>query len=83
MRHILKMGGLTRFDCSLGSHGLMRRGLSVALYHALQRQAFGKLLIEQPLMRQVLARMALRLEGHTALLFRLAAPGKAAAMRAS
>ena len=72
MRHILKMGGLTRFDCSLGSHGLMRRGLSVALYHALQRQAFGKLLIEQPLMRQVLARMALRLEGHTALLFRLA-----------
>ena len=51
MRHILKMGGLTRFDCSLGSHGLMRRGLSVALYHALQRQAFGKLLIEQPLMR--------------------------------
>ena len=72
VRHILKMGGLTRFDCSLGSHGLMRRGLSVALYHALQRQAFGKLLIEQPLMRQVLARMALRLEGHTALLFRLA-----------
>ena len=43
VRHILKMGGLTRFDCSLGSHGLMRRGLSVALYHALQRQAFGKL----------------------------------------
>ena len=83
VRHILKMGGLTRFDCSLGSHGLMRRGLSVALYHALQRQAFGKLLIEQPLMRCVLARMALRLEGHTALLFRLARARKAAAMRAS
>lgn len=72
VRQILKMGGMTRFDCALGSHGLMRRGLSVALYHALQRQAFGKCLIEQPLMRQVLARMALRLEGHTALLFRLA-----------
>ncbi|MDQ9127005.1 isovaleryl-CoA dehydrogenase [Serratia fonticola] len=72
VRQILKMGGMTRFDCALGSHGLMRRSLSVALYHALQRQAFGKCLIEQPLMRQVLARMALRLEGHTALLFRLA-----------
>ncbi|PVD40978.1 isovaleryl-CoA dehydrogenase [Serratia liquefaciens] len=72
VRHILKMGGLTRFDCALGSHGLMRRGLSVALYHALQRQAFGKTLIEQPMMRQVLARMALRLEGQTAALMRLA-----------
>jgi putative acyl-CoA dehydrogenase len=72
VRQILKMGGMTRFDCALGSHGLMRRGLSVALFHALQRQAFGKTLIEQPLMRQVLARMALRLEGHTAVLFRLA-----------
>lgn len=72
VRQILKMAGMTRFDCALGSHGLMRRGLSVALYHALQRQAFGKRLIEQPLMRQVLARMALRLEGHVALLFRLA-----------
>jgi putative acyl-CoA dehydrogenase len=72
VRHILKMGGLTRFDCALGSHGLMRRGLSVALYHALQRQAFGKPLIEQLMMRQVLARMALRLEGQTAALMRLA-----------
>lgn len=72
VRHILKMGGLTRFDCALGSHGLMRRGLSVALYRALQRQAFGKPLIEQPMMRQVLARMALRLEGQTAALMRLA-----------
>ncbi|CAI2482245.1 isovaleryl-CoA dehydrogenase [Serratia proteamaculans] len=71
VRHILKMGGLTRFDCALGSQGLMRRALSVALYHALQRQAFGKPLIEQPMMRQVLARMALRLEGQTAALMRL------------
>ncbi|SNY68576.1 isovaleryl-CoA dehydrogenase [Enterobacter sp. CC120223-11] len=72
IRLILKMGGLTRFDCALGSHGLMRRALSVALYHAHQRQAFGKLLIEQPLMRHVLSRMALQLEGQTAFLFRLA-----------
>ncbi|ALR75137.1 isovaleryl-CoA dehydrogenase [[Enterobacter] lignolyticus] len=72
VRQILKMGGLTRFDCALGSHGLMRRALSVALYHAHQRQAFGKNLVDQPLMRQVLSRMALQLEGQTAFLFRLA-----------
>ncbi|EAQ3566903.1 isovaleryl-CoA dehydrogenase [Salmonella enterica] len=72
IRHILKMGGMTRLDCALGSHGLMRRAFSVAIYHAHQRQAFGKSLIEQPLMRQTLSRMALCLEGQTALLFRLA-----------
>ncbi|ECI5563424.1 isovaleryl-CoA dehydrogenase [Salmonella enterica subsp. enterica] len=72
IRHILKMGGMTRLDCALGSHGLMRRAFSVAIYHAHQRQAFGKPLIKQPLMRQTLSRMALCLEGQTALLFRLA-----------
>ncbi|WP_285130454.1 isovaleryl-CoA dehydrogenase [Leclercia adecarboxylata] len=72
VRQILKMGGLTRFDCALGSHDLMRRAFSVALYHAHQRQTFGKNLIDQPLMRDVLSRMALQLEGQTALLFRLA-----------
>ncbi|GAB2952006.1 isovaleryl-CoA dehydrogenase [Hafnia psychrotolerans] len=73
IRHILKMGGHTRFDCALGSHAMMRRALSVALYHAFQRQVFGKPLIEQPLMRQTLSRMALLLEGQTMLLMRLAA----------
>lgn len=72
VRQILKMGGLTRFDCALGSHGLMRRAFSVALYHAHQRQAFGKNLVDQPMMREVLSRMALQLEGQTAFLFRLA-----------
>ncbi|EGW9652448.1 isovaleryl-CoA dehydrogenase [Salmonella enterica subsp. enterica serovar Typhimurium] len=72
IRHILKMGGMTRLDCALGSHGLMRRAFSVAIYHAHQSQAFGKPLIDQPLMRQTLSRMALCLEGQTALLFRLA-----------
>jgi putative acyl-CoA dehydrogenase len=72
VRQILKMGAMTRFDCALGSHGLMRRSFSVALYHAHQRQAFGKNLIDQPMMRQQLARMALQLEGQTAFLFRLA-----------
>lgn len=72
VRQILKMGGFTRFDCALGSHGLMRRALSVALYHAHQRQVMGKNLVDQPLMRQVLSSQALQLEGQTALLLRLA-----------
>ncbi|WP_318373294.1 isovaleryl-CoA dehydrogenase [Enterobacter sp.] len=72
VRQILKMGGLTRVDCALGSHGLMRRAFSVALYHAHQRQAFGKNLVDQPLMRDVLSRMALQLEGQTAFLLQLA-----------
>ncbi|WP_031521585.1 isovaleryl-CoA dehydrogenase [Siccibacter colletis] len=72
VRQILKMAGMTRLDCALASHGMMRRALSVALYHAHQRQAFGKNLIDQPLMRQQTGRMALQLEGQTAFLFRLA-----------
>ncbi|MBP2169516.1 putative acyl-CoA dehydrogenase [Erwinia toletana] len=72
IRQILKMGGYTRFDCALGSHGLMRRALAVALYHAHQRQVMGKSLVDQPLMRQVLSAQALQLEGQTALLMRLA-----------
>lgn len=72
VRLILKMGGMTRFDCALGSHGQMRRAFSVALYHAHQRQVMGKNLLDQPLMRQVLATQALQLEGQTALLMRLA-----------
>ncbi|MDE1190038.1 MAG: isovaleryl-CoA dehydrogenase [Pantoea sp.] len=72
VRLILKMGGMTRFDCALGSHGLMRRAFSIALHHTQQRQVMGKNLSDQPLMRAVLARQALQLEGQTALLLRLA-----------
>lgn len=72
VRLILKMGGMTRFDCALGSHGVMRRALSIALHHAQQRQVMGKNLSDQPLMRAVLAQQALQLEGQTALLMRLA-----------
>ncbi|MFR0654399.1 isovaleryl-CoA dehydrogenase [Pantoea sp. SIMBA_079] len=72
VRLLLRMGGMTRFDCALGSHGLMRRALSVALHHAQQRQVMGKQLSEQPLMRLQLARQALQLEAQTALLLRLA-----------
>lgn len=70
---ILAMGALTRLDCALGTAGLMRHALSLALHHCDERQAFGKPLIEQPLMRNVLADLALESEAATALALRLAA----------
>ena len=69
---ILAMGTLTRLDCALGTSGLMRQALSLALDHTAQRMAFGKRLIEQPLMRNVLADLALESEAATALALRLA-----------
>jgi putative acyl-CoA dehydrogenase len=69
---ILEMGTMTRLDCALGTSGLMRQALSIALNHTQQRQAFGKPLIEQPLMRNVLADLALESEAATALSMRLA-----------
>ena len=69
---ILAMGAITRLDCALGSAGLMRQALSLALHHTAQRQAFGKRLIEQPMMQNVLADLALESEAATALALRLA-----------
>jgi putative acyl-CoA dehydrogenase len=69
---ILEMGTMTRLDCALGTSGLMRQALSLALNHTEQRSAFGKRLIEQPLMRNVLADLALESEAATALALRLA-----------
>jgi len=69
---ILEMGTLTRLDCALGTAGLMRAALSLALNHTRQRQAFGKALIDQPLMKQVLADLALESQAATALALRLA-----------
>jgi putative acyl-CoA dehydrogenase len=69
---ILAMGTLTRLDCALGTSGLMRQALSIALNHTSQRKAFGKLLIDQPLMKNVLADLALESEAATALALRLA-----------
>jgi putative acyl-CoA dehydrogenase len=70
---ILAMGALTRLDCALGTAGLMRQSLSLALQHTAQRQAFGKALIAQPMMKNVLADLALESEAAMALALRLAA----------
>jgi putative acyl-CoA dehydrogenase len=69
---ILQMVMLTRLDCMLGSAGLMRMALRQALHHARHRSAFGKRLIEQPLMRSVLADLAMESEASTALSLRVA-----------
>jgi len=69
---ILEMGTMTRLDCALGTSGLMRQALALALNHTTQRQAFGKALIEQPLMRNVLADLAIESEASTALAIRVA-----------
>jgi len=69
---ILAMGALTRLDCALGTAGLMRQALSIALHHTAQRHAFGRPLVAQPLMKNVLADLALESEAATLLALRLA-----------
>jgi putative acyl-CoA dehydrogenase len=69
---ILQMVMLTRHDCVIGSASIMRQALVQATHHARHRRAFGKTLVEQPLMRNVLADLALESEAATALAFRIA-----------
>lgn len=72
IQQILTMGTLTRLDCALSTAGLMRQALSLTLHHTLQRHVFDKALISQPLMKNVLADLALESEAATALALRLA-----------
>ena len=69
---ILEMVMFTRLDCMLGSAGLMRMALAQAAHHARHRSAFGKRLIAQPLMRNVLADLALESEAATTFALRVA-----------
>ncbi|MDX2159220.1 MAG: isovaleryl-CoA dehydrogenase [Hyphomicrobiaceae bacterium] len=69
---IIEMVTLTRLDCAVSSAGLMRLALANAVHHARHRSVFGLRLVEQPLMAEVLADMALDVEAATALVFRLA-----------
>ena len=71
IRTILQMVQLTRLDCALASAGLMRMALAQAVHHCRHRTVSGKPLIDQPMMRAVLADMALDLEGAMALVMRL------------
>jgi putative acyl-CoA dehydrogenase len=69
---IIEMVGHTRLDCVIGSAAGMRAGVVNALHHTAHRGAFGKTLIDQPLMRNVLADLCLESEATTALAMRLA-----------
>jgi len=69
---IIDMVTYTRLDCAVASAGLMRFALANAIHHAEHRTVFQKKLIDQPVMQQVLADMALDVEASTALAFRLA-----------
>jgi putative acyl-CoA dehydrogenase len=69
---IIEMAGYTRLDCCIGSAGLMRQAVAQAMHHARHRTAFQKKLIDQPLMSNVLADLALESEAATVLTFRLA-----------
>jgi putative acyl-CoA dehydrogenase len=69
---IIEMVNYTRLDCVLGSTGLMRAAVAQATHHCANRTAFGKLLIDQPLMRNVLADLSVESEAATLTAMRLA-----------
>ena len=70
--NIMEMVRHTRLDCAVGSAATLRRAVAESLHHCAHRAAFGKLLIDQPLMRNVLADLAVESEAATHFAFRLA-----------
>ncbi|MEU4253578.1 acyl-CoA dehydrogenase family protein [Amycolatopsis sp. NPDC026612] len=75
VRTIIEMVNNTRLDCTLGSASGMRLGAVRAVHHATHRRAFGKALVDQPLMANVLADLVLESEAATTVAMRLAAAG--------
>ncbi|GGY03487.1 acyl-CoA dehydrogenase [Streptomyces minutiscleroticus] len=73
VRTIIEMVAATRLDCVLGSASLMRQAVAQAIHHCTYREAFGGRLVDKPLMRNVLADLALESEAATTLAMRLAA----------
>jgi putative acyl-CoA dehydrogenase len=69
---IIEMVNHTRLDCVLGSTSGMRYGVARAAHHAAHRSAFGALLADQPLMRNVLADLSIESEAATVTALRLA-----------
>ena len=69
---IIEMATFTRLDCALSSAGFIRQAFAQALHYTRNRQAFGKALVDQPLMTELLADMALESEAATLLAMDLA-----------
>ncbi len=72
VRTIIEMVAATRYDCMIGSAAGMRQAVAQAIHHCAHRSAFGARLIEQPLMRNVLADLALESEAALRLALRVA-----------
>lgn len=72
VKTIIEMVQATRLDCTLGSAGGARRALQVALNHTSTRQAFGRVLMQQPLMQNVLTDLAIESEASTWMAMRMA-----------
>ncbi|MFD3452606.1 acyl-CoA dehydrogenase family protein [Streptomyces sp. NPDC058691] len=70
---IIEMVAATRLDCAIGSTAVMRQAVAQAVHHTAHRSAFGGPLIDKPLMRNVLADLALESEAATTTVLRLAA----------
>jgi putative acyl-CoA dehydrogenase len=75
---IIEMVNMTRLDCTLGSATSMRQGLAMAMHHIQHRKAFGAYLIDQPLMRNVIADLAVEAEAATIVAMRMAGAADAA-----
>jgi putative acyl-CoA dehydrogenase len=73
LQTIMRMVQLTRLDCAISSAGMMRMALAQAIHHGRHRTVFQKRLVDQPLMRTVLADLALELEGALAAVMRVCA----------
>jgi putative acyl-CoA dehydrogenase len=71
VRTIIQMVQLTRLDCALASAGFMRMAMTQAIHHCRYRSVFQRHLYDQPMMRAVLADLALEVEGAVALVMRL------------
>jgi putative acyl-CoA dehydrogenase len=69
---IIEMVNMTRLDCALMAAAGMRIATSQAVHHATHRYAFGRALIDQPAMRNVLADLAVETEAATTVVLRLA-----------
>lgn len=72
IRTIIDMVQGNRLYCAVSSAAMMRQGLVQALHHTMHRSAFQKRLIQQPLMRNVLADLALESEAAVAIAMRIA-----------
>jgi len=69
---IIEMVSMTRFDCMVGSSAIMRQALAQAMHHTSGREAFGRNLHQQPLMKNVLADLAIESEAALAISMRIA-----------